>query len=662
MRFSLENLIFLNIEELSMNYGFFRVAAASPSVIVADCDYNICEIKKYIENADKKGTELIVFPELCITGYTCSDLFFQTQLIQSAKDALCNLAEETKDLDILYAVGLPIHYRNSLYNCAAFVKKGRILALIPKTNIPNYSEFYEVRNFTSAASMGETGIDFVTLSEKQKDIPFGTDIIIYDDKDSSIAVAAEICEDIWVPCPPSTRHAIAGATIIANLSASNEIIGKSDYRRMLIQSHSGRLSSAYIYADAGSGESTTDLVFAADNFIAENGSILAHSEKFGDGFIIHDVDTEKLMQQRRRQNTYPDFTKAGYKRIFVSLQKETKDLIRNIECRPFVPDSEEERNSRCKEILTLQAEGLAKRLRHTNAKSAVIGLSGGLDSTLALLVTAEAFRLAKLELSGIIAVTMPGFGTTDRTYTNATILAKESGAALLEVSIKDAVIQHFKDISHDINVHDVTYENSQARERTQILMDIANKNGGLVIGTGDLSELALGWATYNGDHMSMYGVNASIPKTLVRYLVKWAADRENKLGNSKLAAVLEDVLDTPVSPELLPPDNGNISQKTEELVGPYELHDFFLYYMLRWGFSPAKIFFLAEKAFNGKYAEQEILKWLKNFYRRFFAQQFKRSCLPDGAKVGTVSLSPRGDWRMPSDASCAVWMKEVDML
>ena len=645
-----------------MKYGFFRVAAASPSVKVADCDSNICEIKKYIENADKKGAELIVFPELCITGYTCSDLFFQTQLIKSAQDALCTLAEETKDSDILFAVGLPLHYRNSLYNCAAFVKKGRILALVPKTNIPNYSEFYEVRNFTSASAMGETGIDFVTLSENQKDIPFGTDIIICDEKDSSIAVAAEICEDLWVPCPPSTKHAVAGATIIANLSASNEIIGKSDYRRMLIQSHSGRLSCAYVYADAGNGESTTDLVFAADNFIAENGSILARSEKFSEGFIIHDVDIEKLMQQRRRQNTYPDSAEGKYTKIFVPLQKEKKDFIRKIESRPFVPDNEEERSSRCKEIISLQAEGLAKRLRHTNAKSAVIGLSGGLDSTLALLVTTEAFRLAKLELSGITAVTMPGFGTTDRTYTNATILAKESGATLLEVSIKDAVIQHFKDINHDINVRDVTYENSQARERTQILMDIANKNGGLVIGTGDLSELALGWATYNGDHMSMYGVNASIPKTLVRYLVKWAADKENKQGNKKLAEVLEDILDTPVSPELLPPENGKISQKTEELVGPYELHDFFLYYMLRWGFSPAKIYFLAKNAFNSTYAEQEILKWLKNFYRRFFSQQFKRSCLPDGAKVGTVSLSPRGDWRMPSDASCAVWMKEIEKL
>ena len=645
-----------------MKYGFFRVAAASPSVKVADCDSNICEIKKYIENADKKGAELIVFPELCITGYTCSDLFFQTRLIKSAQNALCTLAEETKDSDILFAVGLPVHYKNSLYNCAAFVKKGRILALVPKTNIPNYSEFYEVRNFTSASAMGETRIDSVTFSEKQKDIPFGTDIIICDESDSSIAIAAEICEDLWVPCPPSTRHAIAGATIIANLSASNEIIGKSDYRRMLIQSHSGRLSCAYVYADAGNGESTTDLVFAADNFIAENGSILARSEKFSDGFIIHDVDIEKLMQQRRRQNTYPDSVDGKYTSISVPLQKEKKDFIRKIESRPFVPDNEEERTSRCKEIISLQAEGLAKRLRHTNAKSAVIGLSGGLDSTLALLVTTEAFRLAKLELSGITAVTMPGFGTTDRTYTNATILAKESGATLLEVSIKDAVIQHFKDINHDINVHDVTYENSQARERTQILMDIANKNGGLVIGTGDLSELALGWATYNGDHMSMYGVNASIPKTLVRYLVKWAADKENKQGNKKLAEVLEDILDTPVSPELLPPENGKISQKTEELVGPYELHDFFLYYMLRWGFSPAKIYFLAKNAFNGTYAEQEILKWLKNFYRRFFMQQFKRSCLPDGAKVGTVSLSPRGDWRMPSDASCAVWMKEIEKL
>ena len=645
-----------------MKYGFFRVAAASPSVKVADCDSNICEIKKYIENADKKGAELIVFPELCITGYTCSDLFFQTQLIKSAQNALCTLAEETKDSDILFAVGLPVHYKNSLYNCAAFVKKGRILALVPKTNIPNYSEFYEVRNFTSASAMGETDIDFVTLSENQKDIPFGTDIIICDEKDYSIAVAAEICEDLWVPCPPSTKHAVAGATIIANLSASNEIIGKSDYRRMLIQSHSGRLSCAYVYADAGNGESTTDLVFAADNFIAENGSILARSEKFSDGFIIHDVDIEKLMQQRRRQNTYPDSADGKHTKIFVPLQKEKKDFIRKIESRPFVPDNEEERSSRCKEIISLQAEGLAKRLRHTNAKSAVIGLSGGLDSTLALLVTTEAFRLAKLELSGITAVTMPGFGTTDRTYTNATILAKESGATLLEVSIKDAVIQHFKDINHDINVHDVTYENSQARERTQILMDIANKNGGLVIGTGDLSELALGWATYNGDHMSMYGVNASIPKTLVRYLVKWAADKENRQGNKKLAEVLEDILDTPVSPELLPPENGKISQKTEELVGPYELHDFFLYYMLRWGFSPAKIYFLAKSAFNGTYAEQEILKWLKNFYRRFFSQQFKRSCLPDGAKVGTVSLSPRGDWRMPSDASCAVWMKEIEKL
>ncbi len=654
-----------------MNYGFFRVAAATPELAVADIDFNTEHIITEINRAALKNVRLIIFPELCITGYTCSDLFFQTSLQEKSIEALEKIARETSSIDIISAVGLPIKKDGALYNTAAIIHKGKILAVIPKSFIPNYAEFYERRHFSPARNIIEKNAS-IFISRKNPEVPFGTDILFTDEADPDFTIAFEICEDLWVPEPPSVRHSLNGATIIANLSASNEIVGKAEYRRLLVKSQSARCVSAYIYANAGHGESTQDLIFSGHSLIAENGNLLSESRLFSNEMVIADIDVEKLIQERNKMSTFAQnastqngsvsttenkYRKIHFKSGITDYDKEA-DFYRTIAPHPFVPSSKERRSERCMAVIRLQAEGLAKRLRHINAKTAVLGLSGGLDSTLALLVTVHAFDLCKIDRHGIIAITMPCFGTTDRTYNNAIKLAESTGTTIMEIPISDSVRQHFKDIGQDENIHDVTYENSQARERTQILMDIANKNNGIVIGTGDLSELALGWATYNGDHMSMYGVNASIPKTLVRHLVEWEADSAE---NQHSRDVLKDILDTPVSPELLPPEDGKISQKTEEIVGPYELHDFFLYYLLRFGFSPSKIYFMAGKAFgDGKYTKPFIKKWLKIFYRRFFTQQFKRSCLPDGAKVGTVNLSPRGDWRMPSDASYNLWIKEIE--
>lgn len=655
----------------SMNYGYFRAAAASVELKVADTDFNAGKIISAVKEAAKSGASLVVLPELCVTGYTCGDLFFQKALLESAVRNLERIAEETASLEILIAAGLPVQKGGALYNAAAILFKGEVLAAVPKTFIPNYSEFYERRYFAPAKNLPENS--FVFLSEKNPAVPFGSDFIFCEQR-SGARIAFEICEDLWSVNPPSTRHALNGANIIANLSASNEIIGKADYRRLLLKSTSARLFSAYIYADAGHDESSQDLVFAGHNIIAENGKILAESALFKGGIIYADIDTELLENERARTSTFsesaalcneekPERRQGRHKEIIFSTGEKdydkTAQFFRAVNKSPFVPDGKDARAERSNAVLQMQAEGLSKRLRHINAKSAVLGLSGGLDSTLALLVACRAFDLCSLDRKGILAVTMPGFGTTDRTYKNARTLAKEAGVSLKEVPIADAVLQHFKDIGHDKETHDVTYENSQARERTQILMDLANKSGGIVLGTGDLSELALGWCTYNGDQMSMYGVNASIPKTLVRHLVQYEADF---CGNERLSRALSDILATPVSPELLPPTDGNISQKTEEIVGPYELHDFFLFNIIRFSYAPSKIFFLAKKAFGGIYEPGVIKSWLKIFYRRFFSQQFKRSCMPDGAKVGTVSLSPRGDWRMPSDASANIWIKEVEEL
>lgn len=674
-----------------MNYGYFRAAAASVQLKVADPAYNSERIIAAAKEAEAKNANLVVFPELCVTGYTCGDLFFQEKLLEAALLQTERIAKESSSLDCIIAVGLPVKKDGGIYNAAAVLSKGKIIALVPKTFIPNYGEFYERRQFCPASSLAQNETFY--FSDKNPAVPFGTNILICPEN-SSAKIAFEICEDLWAPNPPSTRHALNGANIVTNLSASNEIIGKAEYRRLLASSTSARLFCAYIYADAGSDESSQDMVFAGHNLICENGKILAQSDLFQTQIIYADIDLGLLEAERSRTTTFSQnkaeekCEKISYIKIPAKVKQndydKAADFFRSVDARPFVPKDNEKRGERCKEVIALQAQGLAKRLRHINCKSAVIGLSGGLDSTLALLVTCRAFDICKIDRSGILAVTMPGFGTTDRTYQNALALAKEAGATLKEVSIAAAVRQHFSDIGHDESVRDTTYENSQARERTQILMDLANKTGGIVIGTGDLSELALGWCTYNGDHISMYGVNSSIPKTLVRHLVQWEADCAQ---SQKFKAALLDVLNTPVSPELLPPTDGKISQKTEELVGPYELHDFFLYNIARFGFGPAKIYFLAKKAFAQNqnesqdqkaggstknndetinaaptFTKTEIKKWLKTFYSRFFSQQFKRSCMPDGAKVGTVSLSPRGDWRMPSDASCALWLDEINEL
>ncbi len=641
-----------------MKHGFIKTAAITPKIRVADPEYNAREIIGLMQEAAENGAKIIVFPELCITGYTCGDLFLQETLLESAREQLYRIVDASKELDALVFVGVPWAKEGKLYNTAAAVSGGKLLALVPKTHLPNYGEFYELRHFAP----GNREADFVWLNrnaEGEEDVLFGTDILFTCEEMPDLIVAAEICEDVWVPDPPSVRHACAGATVIVNCSASDETTGKDVYREQLISGQSARLVCGYIYANAGEGESTQDLVFGGHSMIAENGRILSKAARFKNEVVYADLDVARLAGERRRMNTFFARSSMAYSECGFHLKKEETRLDRTVEPQPFVPGKKEDRDRRCEEILSIQAMGLKKRLEHTGCKNVVVGISGGLDSTLALLVTAKAFDLAGLPREQILSVTMPCFGTTDRTYRNACELTRKLGAVLREVDIREAVNVHFRDIGQDPQKHDVTFENAQARERTQVLMDIANQTGGLVIGTGDMSELALGWATYNGDHMSMYGVNGGVPKTLVRHLVRHYADT---CQDKKLMEVLLDVLDTPVSPELLPPKDGDISQKTEDLVGPYELHDFYLYYVLRFGFTPEKIYRLAQKAFSGIYNKETILKWLKVFYRRFFTQQFKRSCLPDGPKAGSVAVSPRGDLRMPSDASAHIWLREAEAL
>jgi len=636
-----------------VNYGYLRVAAATHAVKVADVSHNTAEILKMMTEAAKEGVSLLVFPELAVTGYTCNDLFLQNELLDRARAAIDDILAASADLETLVVVGFPFSYRSKLYNCAAVICKGRLLGIVTKRYIPNYAEFYEARYFTP----GTGDVVFIDWNGEQKSVPFGGNILFRSETNARFVLGVEICEDVWMPHTPSTEHALAGATVIANASASDEVIGKAEYRRQLILGKSATSVCAYVYCNAGVGESTQDLVFAGHNIIGENGAAVAESGRFANGRITGDVDLEKIESERRKMTTFRTNFKNDHVVVPFVVKESKIDINRRIDPRPFVPAGEAERNRRCEEILNIQSFGLRKRLAHTNCKHAILGISGGLDSTLALLVTRKAFALAELPAENIIAVTMPAFGTTDRTYNNALKLIRGIGATCREINIKEAIMKHFSDIGHDPGLHDVTYENSQARERTQILMDLANAHNGLVIGTGDMSELALGWATYNGDHMSMYGVNCSVPKTLVRHLVRYYADT---CGDTGLAAVLTDVLETPVSPELLPPEDGKISQKTEDLIGPYELHDFFLYQMLRFGFAPRKVLFLAESAFAGRYERETILHWLETFYRRFFAQQYKRSCLPDGPKVGSVALSPRGDLRMASDSSARIWLDDLD--
>ncbi len=634
-----------------MKDGFFRVAAATPQIRTADCAYNREKIVELIQEAAAHDVGAVVFPELCITGYTCGDLFLSVPLLRGAEQALGEIAHETAELDILSIVGLPVPCGAELYNCAAVLYHGEILGLTAKQNIPNYSEFYEARHFSPCPEYRE-------LKLCGQDCILARDLVFTCENLPYLRFGVEICEDLWVAEPPSAHLAENGALLLFNPSASDEVIGKAGYRRTLVSGQSARLIAAYVYADAGEGESSTDLVFSGHDLIAENGQILAESKAFSTGLTCADIDLQKLEQERRRATTWRQPAQDQANRVFFSFPEKELSLERKFPPFPFVPSDGSDLSLRCETIFSLQANGLKTRLSHAHAQHAVVGLSGGLDSTLALLVTVRAFDLLGLDHKGITAVSMPCFGTTSRTRNNAEGLAGALGVTFREIPIREAVSLHFRDIGHDPDKHDVTYENSQARERTQVLMDLANQNGALVIGTGDLSELALGWATYNGDHMSMYGVNASIPKTLVRHLVRYAAQNSGET----LSRLLLDILDTPVSPELLPPVDGVISQKTEDLVGPYELHDFFLYYLVRFGFGPAKIYRMAAAAFDGRYDTGTIRKWLTIFCRRFFAQQFKRSCLPDGPKVGSVTLSPRGDWRMPSDASAAVWMKELETL
>ncbi|MGN1317543.1 MAG: NAD(+) synthase [Lachnospirales bacterium] len=635
-----------------MKFGFIRCCSATPDIKVSDCIFNSENIVSCIKKAYEKSAEIIVFPELVITGYTCGDLFLQRAVLEDSIKALEYIKNKTKDFNIISVIGMPFEHRSNLYNCAVILWKGKIVAIIPKTFLPNYNEFYEMRWFSPA--LNET--QYVNILGES--VPFGSKIIVRSKNIPQLKIAVEICEDLWSVNPPSGFHSLAGATIIANPSAGNEITGKADYRRSLVSSQSARAICGYIYCCAGYGESTTDVTFSAHNIISENGTILKESKRFENSLIYGDIDVLRLTSERQKNTSFRSYDE-GYTYVDIDFNENVAEIERFIDPSPFVPKDESKRAKRCEEILNIQAYGLKKRIDHIGAKSVVVGISGGLDSTQALIVTAKAFDLLNLDKKGIIAVTMPCFGTTDRTYNNSLALIKEIGATLIEINIKDAVRQHFKDIGHDENIKDLTYENSQARERTMILMNIASKYKGFVIGTGDLSELALGWATYNGDHMSMYGVNCSIPKTLIKYLIKYYAD----ISDNKLKLILEDILDTPVSPELLPPDEeGNIAQITEDVVGPYELHDFFLYNMMRLSFEPEKIFYLAKIAFKDKYDDATIYKWLRNFYWRFFSQQFKRSCLPDGPKVGSVSLSPRGDWRMPSDASVNIWLKRLDKL
>ena len=637
-----------------MRDGFFRVAAATPAVRAAQVAGNLRSIKELIFQAAEEGCGLVCFPELAVTAYTCGDLFRDAALLAAAEQGLAQLLEDTKELDILCAVGVPVPWEGALYNCAALFHRGRLLGLPAKEHIPNYGEFYEARHFTPAP-------DPVTVAYCGQKVPLGKGLLFPCENVPGLTVAAELCEDLWGAQPPSAALAQNGATVVLNASCSDEVIGKAEYRRDLVKMWSGHLLCAYVYADGGPGESTTDMVFAGHDLIAENGALLGESQLFTHGLTTADIDLERLVQERRRMNTWQDRRDSAVVRVPFRYREETLQNFqprRRFSPAPFVPRDQEGLTSRCQLILTMQAQGLATRLSHIGCKSAVIGLSGGLDSTLALLVTVRAFDSLRLDRKGIYAVSMPCFGTTGRTKSNAQKIAEELGVDFREVSIEKAVRQHFADIGQDMDCLDAAFENSQARERTQVVMDLANRVGGIAIGTGDLSELALGWATYNGDHMSMYGVNASVPKTLVRYLVRYEAEHSGE----RLAQALFDVLDTPVSPELLPPKDGEISQKTEELVGPYELHDFFLYYMLRFGFAPGKIYRMACRAFEGAYAPETIKRWLATFYRRFFSQQFKRSCLPDGPKVGSVTLSPRGDLRMPSDASSQLWLEEIEKL
>ena len=641
-----------------MKNGFIKVCSATSDIQVANPKFNAQKILEIIQEKQQEEVKLIVFPELCLTAYTCSDLFLQDILLEQALDQLFFIARETKDYDMLIAVGLPMLKDAKLYNVAAVIFKGKVIGIVPKTHIPNYSEFYEARHFCKGNEIAE----YIKLEQQEEMIPFGSKILFRATNMKEFVLGVEICEDVWVPISPSAYHAKAGATVIANLSASDETTGKADYRRELIKGQSANLVCAYIYASAGEGESTTDLVYSGHNLILENGILLKESKRFENEQIVTEVDLQRLQSERRRISTYQieDVLRDEYVYVDVTFSKvEPVKMTRVFGRAPFVPSNKLDREKRCEEILMLQAMGLKKRLTHTHSQSAVIGISGGLDSTLALLVTALAFDKAGMDRKNIVCVTMPCFGTTDRTYQNAVELTKALGATLREIPINDVVTTHLQSIGHDLETHDVTYENGQARMRTLILMNVANQMNGMVIGTGDLSELALGWATYNGDHMSMYGVNASVPKTLVRYLVQYYADTAE---DKKLAEILYGVLDTPVSPELLPPKDGEIAQKTEELVGPYELHDFFLYYILRFGYTPSKVFFLATEAFKGKYDNNTLYKWLHNFYRRFFSQQFKRSCLPDGPKIGTVAVSPRGDLRMPSDACVQIWMDNLKTL
>ena len=631
-----------------MKDGFIKVAAATPKVKVADPEYNTKEIIKIIRQAGDEEASLLVFSELAVSGYTCGDLFLQDPLLEESLKGLMEIKKETKGMDMVVTVGCPLVVEHKLYNCGVFLFDGRILGVVPKIHLPNYGEFYEARHFAK----GKREVKDILLDGEH--VPFGANILLECTNIPDLTIAMEICEDLWVPLPPSTHHALAGATVICNPSASVETTTKEVYRSALVSNQSARLLSGYVYANAGEGESTTDVVYSGHHLICENGTVLAEAKRFVNDIIYADMDVKRLVAERRKMTTFFEEDSEEYRRVPFILPVKVNQITRKFPKNPFVPSSREEREKRCDEILSIQSMGLKKRLEHTNCTHAVVGISGGLDSTLAVLVTVRAFDMLDIPRENIICVTMPCFGTTDRTYQNAVSLIHELGATLKEVNIEKAVRQHFKDIEHEEDVHDVTYENSQARERTQILMDIANKYNGMVIGTGDMSELALGWATYNGDHMSMYAVNCSVPKTLVRYLVLYYAET---VENKELSDVLMDVLDTPVSPELLPPVDGVISQKTEDLVGPYELHDFFLYYMLRFGFPKAKLYRMAKLTFAGDYDDETIQKWLDKFYWRFFSQQFKRSCLPDGPKVGSVAVSPRGDLRMPSDASVNIWQK-----
>ena len=634
-----------------MKDGFLKAAAFSPALRVADCTYNAQQILADVQAAAARGVKLAVFPEFCLTGYTCGDLFLQHTLQTGALDALQTVLDGTRTLDTVVLVGLPLLVHGKLYNCAAVLCRGQLLGLVPKTYLPNYGEFYEKRQFTP----GSTEVETITVCGQQ--VPFGTSLLFRCRSMPSFVLGVELCEDLWSALPPSTFHALAGATVIANLSASDETVGKAEYRRALVSNQSARLLCGYLYASAGHGESTQDMVFAGHDLIAENGTLLAETAPFAGGIAETEIDCQRMEAERAR-NTSFELSRDGYTTVEFDLELTETTLTRWIDPAPFVPGDPKRRAERCELILKMQADGLAKRLEHAHAKTAVIGISGGLDSCLALLVAVRAMKQLGRPASDVLAVTMPCFGTTHRTRSNAEILCDELQVSFKEIDIAETVHSHFRDIGQDESVLDVTFENGQARVRTLELMDTANRTGGLVVGTGDLSELALGWATYNGDHMSMYGVNAGVPKTLVRHIVQYVADT---CGQPVLRDVLVDILDTPVSPELLPSAaDGTIAQQTEKLVGPYELHDFYLYYVLRFGFGPAKIYHLALAAFAGRYEPEVLLAWLRNFYRRFFAQQFKRSCLPDGPKVGSVTLSPRADWRMPSDACNALWLKELD--